>query len=255
MMTRRVAAIAAASVLLAGCAAPTPQPGAGDDLGGSVTVFAAASLSEAFEEIADAFTAEHPGVTVTLSFGGSSGLATQLVQGAPADVFASANTQTMEQVVDEGLVLGAQNFATNTLEIAVPAGNPGDVAALADFARPELIVALCAPEVPCGAAAVSVLDEAGVAASVDTYEQDVKAVLTKVVLGEVDAGLVYSTDVLAAGEAVEGIEFAEAARAVVSYPIAALTRAPNPNAAQQFVAFVLSDAGQKILQEAGFGAP
>lgn len=253
MTPHRAAAIVAATALLAGCAAPTPHPG--ESVSGTVTIFAAAALSEVFEEMADAFSAEHPDVEVTLSFGGSSGLAAQLLQGAPADVFASANTETMERITDARLAPDPRAFATNTLVMAVPPGNPGRVAGLADLARPELVVALCAPEVPCGAAAATVFEGAGVTPSVDTYEQDVKAVLTKVVLGEVDAGLVYRTDVLAAGASVEGIEFAEAARAVVIFPIATLSSAPNPAAAEQFTAFVLSDAGQRILREAGFGAP
>jgi len=218
-------------------------------------VFAAASLTESFQAIADAFTAEHPNVEVTFNFGGSSGLATQIVEGAPVDVFAAASPATMTTVTDAGLATDTQDFASNTLEIAVPTDNPGGVTGLADFANPDLAIALCAAEVPCGAAAAKALDVAGIAASVDTYEQDVKAVLTKVELGEVDAGLVYRTDVLAAGAKVKGIEFPEAAGPIAKYPIAALTSSANPDAAAAFVAFVLSDAGQKILQGAGFGAP
>ena len=224
-------------------------------LSGTVTVFAAASLTESFQAIADAFTAEHPNVEVTFNFGGSSGLATQIVEGAPVDVFAAASPATMTTVTDAGLATDAHDFATNTLEIAVPTDNPGGVTGLADFANPDLAIALCAAEVPCGAAAARALDAAGIVASVDTYEQDVKAVLTKVELGEVDAGLVYRTDVLAAGAKVKGIEFPEATGAIARYPIAALTASANPDAAAAFVAFVLSDAGQQILQEAGFGAP
>lgn len=228
--------LAAAVVLaLAGCAmppAPTPD---------TVTVFAAASLTESFDEIAAAFEAANPGVDVVLNYGGSSGLATQIAEGAPADVFAAASTTQLP----DGTV-----FATNALALAVPAGNPGGVTGLADLARPELAIALCAVEVPCGAASATLLEQAGITASVDTSEQDVKAVLTKIELGEVDAGLVYVTDVRAAGAAVEGIALPEAE--LVAYPIAALT---DSEAAAAFVAFVLSDAGQAILREAGFGAP
>lgn len=242
----------AAALLLAGCSANAPEPGPTptDSLSGTINVFAAASLTETFQAIADEFEAEHPGVTVVLNFGGSSGLATQITEGAPADVFAAASNSTMQAI--GGLAIDPTVFVTNTLEIAVPATNPGAVTGLTDFANPELTIALCAVEVPCGAAAKTVLDSAGIVASVDTFEQDVKAVLTKVELGEVDAGLVYRTDVLAAADQVKGIEFAEASTAVGKYPIAAIT---DSKAAAAFVAFVLSEAGQKILADAGFGTP
>ena len=244
------------AVALAGCAPTTPMPPATDGaLAGSITVFAAASLTGSFEEIAAAFTAANPGVGVVFNFGGSSALAEQIVQGAPADVFAAASPATMATVIDASLTDDTAVFATNTLEIAVPAGNHGSVTGLADLANPDLAVALCAAEVPCGAASVAVLEAAGIEASVDTYEQDVKAVLTKVELGEVDAGLVYTTDVLTAGGDVEGIEFAEAAGAVNDYPIAAITESANADAAAAFVAFVLSNDGRAILTAAGFGAP
>jgi molybdate transport system substrate-binding protein len=239
---------------LTGCAtvAPEPTPAPDDTPSGTVTVFAAASLTDTFQAIATAFEAQHPEVTVTFNFGGSSGLATQIVEGAPADVFAAASPATMATVTDAGLAIDPHDFATNTLEIAVPADNPGGVTGLADFANPDLAIALCAVEVPCGAAAAKALDAAGIVASVDTYEQDVKAVLTKVEVGEVDAGLVYVTDVYAAGARVRGIEFPEAADAVARYPIATIS---DSAAAAAFVAFVLSDAGQNSLKRAGFGAP
>jgi molybdate transport system substrate-binding protein len=243
----------AAALLLTGCSAPAAQEGT---LSGTVTVFAAASLTETFGAIADEFTAEHPNVDVVFNFGGSSGLATQIVEGAPADVFAAASGTTMKTVTDAALTDGEPMvFVTNTLEIAVPAGNPGEVTGLADFGKADLAIALCAVEVPCGAAAKTVLDTAGIVAAPDTLEQDVKAVLTKIELGEIDAGLVYTTDVLAAGDAVEGIEFPEADAAVGGYPIAQLTTSTNPDAAVAFVAYVLSAKGKKILGDAGFGAP
>lgn len=257
-MKKTLAALAAAAVVaLCGCAAePASAPeSAASSVAGTVTVFAAASLTDVFETIGDEFTAENPGVAVSFNFGGSSGLAEQIVQGAPADVFAAANPATMTTVTDAGLATGPTTFATNTLELVVPAGNPGEIDGLADLERPELAVALCAAEVPCGAATVTVLAEAGIAASVDTYEQDVKAVLTKVELGEVDAGLVYRTDVLAAGDTVDGIPIAEAGAAVNDYPIAATAESENPDAAAAFVAFVLSPRGQALLSGAGFGAP
>ncbi|MCA0217160.1 MAG: molybdate ABC transporter substrate-binding protein [Actinobacteria bacterium] len=255
-MRRPLVLAALAAVALTGCAAvPEPAPTNEGTVAGTVTVFAAASLTESFQAIADAFTAEHPNVQVTFNFGGSSGLATQIVEGAPADVFAAASPATMTTVTDAGLATDPADFATNTLEIAVPTDNPGGVTGLADFANPDLAIALCAAEVPCGAAAAKALDAAGIVASVDTYEQDVRAVLTKIELGEVDAGLVYRTDVLAAGAKVKGIEFPEASGAIARYPIAALTASANPDSAAAFAAFVLSDAGQRILQKAGFGAP
>ena len=213
-------------IALAGCAPVERQ---------TITVFAAASLTGTFEEIADAFEAENPNVDVVFNFGGSSALATQIDEGAPADVFASASTAQ----------LSGDIFATNRLEIAVASGNAAEVSGIEDFANPNLTFAVCAVEVPCGAAAQTLFEQARVVPSIDTYEQEVKAVLTKVEFGEVDAGLVYVTDVLEAG--VDGIEVESAP---VDYPIAALTDKGNA-----FVAFVLSAKGQAILQAAGFGAP
>lgn len=258
-MTGRVALVTAAVLALAGCGAGTPDATpAGtqrDGLSGGLTVFAAASLADTFPELGEAFTAEHPDVTVSFGFGGSSGLAQQIVSGAPADVFASASPATMATVVDAGAAAGSPTtFAGNTLQIVVPAGNPAGVTGLADLADADLTIALCAPEVPCGAASTEVLAAAGVTAAPDTLEQDVRAVLTKVELGEVDAALVYRTDVLAGGDAVEGLELPEAAGAVIDYPIAVLAGAPNPEAAQAFVDLVLSDEGQRVLGAAGFGA-
>jgi len=234
-----------AVLALAGCTA-TPEPEPTDALSGTVTVFAAASLSGSFEEIKEAFIAENPDVDVVFSFGGSSGLATQLNEGAPADVFAAASPATMASVDD---VSDAQVFATNVLEIAVPAGNTGGITGLDDFADPDKAIALCAVEVPCGAASAKLFEAEGITPSVDTYEQDVKAVLTKVELGEVDAGLVYVTDVREAGNGIEGIEVTSAP---VDYPIVALT---DSEAAVAFIAFVLSEKGRAILAAAGFGAP
>ena len=236
--------IAVLALTLTGCAAP---PAPTDELEGTVTVFAAASLTDSFADIAAAFNEEHPNVKIVFSFGGSSALATQIAEGAPADVFAAASPATMTASGATG-----ENFASNTLEIAVPNDNPGAVTGLADFANADLDIALCAVEVPCGAAAAKVFSATGITPSVDTYEQDVKAVLTKVELGEVDAGLVYTTDVLAAGDTVEGIEFPESSEAVNEYPIAAIT---NTDAARAFVKFVLSTKGQSILAAAGFAAP
>ena len=252
---------AAGIVLLAGCSAPVPAATEeGDTLSGTVTVLAAASLTDVFDDLAAQFEAEHPGVDVVLSYGGSSALAAQIVSGSPADVFASANESTMATVTDASLADGPVVFATNTLELVVPAGNPGGVTELADLANPDLTIALCDPAVPCGSAAAQLLDAAGVVASVDTLEEDVKAALTKIALGEVDAALVYRTDVTAAGDEVEGIEVPEAADVVNNYPIALLVDAADAEAdaaeaAQAFIDFVLSPVGRQVLQDAGFGAP
>jgi len=269
-----VALIAAITgTVMTGCALAAPGPAPSETatentrtLTGTLTVFAAASLTDTFTAIAQAFNERHPDLRLVFNFGGSSGLATQIVEGAPVDVFAAASGATMATVTDAALADGEPVvFVTNSLEIAVPAGNPGGVTGLADFAKPELVIALCEPVVPCGAASVTVLERAGVVASVDTLEQDVRAVLTKIELGEVDAGLVYKTDVLAAGDAVEGIELAGAAAAIGRYPIVQLVdsanpgatnpSAANPAAAAAFIDFVLSPIGQQIFKDAGFGAP
>jgi molybdate transport system substrate-binding protein len=190
---------------------------------------------------------------VTLNPAASSALAQQITAGSPADVFASASLATMATVVDAGLADGAPVvFVRNRLEIAVPAGNPGHVTGLADFADVELKIAICAPEVPCGAAAVKAFEAAGITPTPDTLEQDVKATLSKVELGEVDAALVYRTDVIAAGSSVEGIEFPEADQAINDYPIVALKNAPNHDAAEAFLEYVLSAAGMAVLAGAGF---
>ncbi|MET0740056.1 MAG: molybdate ABC transporter substrate-binding protein [Candidatus Nanopelagicales bacterium] len=259
-----VAASAVALLVLAGCgaddeggdAAASPSSPSESALHGTVVVLAAASLTDVFEELADDFEAANPEVTVELGFGPSSGLATQILQGSPADVFAAANTSTMQQVVDGGLAAADPTiFVRNRLAIAVPTDNPAGVDALADLADPEVVLALCAVEVPCGSAAQKVFDSAGLTVEPDTYEQDVRAVLTKVTLGEVDAGLVYRTDVAAAGDEVVGIEFPEADEAVNDYPIATLGETPNPEAAQAFVDFILSAEAATTLEEAGFDPP
>jgi molybdate transport system substrate-binding protein len=221
-----------------------------DDLSGTVEVYAAASLQRSFDEIVTAFEREHPGVTVSAVYDGSSTLATQIGEGAPADVFASADEKNMAKVAAQAP--DPQIFAGNTLMIAVPQGNPGGVRTLADLARVTTV--LCAPEVPCGAASATLLSNAGVSVSAASSEQNVTAVLTKVAASEADAGLVYATDVVGRDD-VEAI-VPEGADAVVNrYPIAALTEAQNPDAASAFVAFVLSDEGQQILADAGFQAP
>jgi molybdate transport system substrate-binding protein len=229
---------------------------AGGDLTGTLTVFAAASLTDVFGELGDQLMAENPSLEVQFNFSGSSALATQITQGAPADVFASADQPQMTVVTDAGLEGAAPTvFTENVLEIAVPADNPGDVTGLADFADPDLTLAICAAAVPCGAAAARVFEAAGTTAVPDTEEEDVRAALTKVQLGEVDAALVYASDVQSAGTDVEGIDFPEAEDAINEYPICLLDAAPNPDAAQAFIDLVLSDVGQEALEAAGFRAP
>lgn len=244
---RRVAPVLV--LALTACASPATPPGVPPVDREPVHVFAAASLTEAFDVLAVEFEAWNP-VDIVLNYGGSSTLAAQIVAGAPADVFAAASPDAMATVVDAGLATKPVVFATNTLELVVPAGNPGGVTGLADLADPDLVVVLCATEVPCGTASQRVLDLAGVVASADSYEQDVKAVLTKVALGEADAGLVYVTDVRAAGDAVEGLAFPEAAQVVNEYPIATIGGSP---AAAEFVAWVLSS--RSVFEGRGFGAP
>jgi molybdate transport system substrate-binding protein len=226
----------------------------GEDV--TLTVFAAASLTASFEQVAERFEDEHEGVDVELSFGGSSDLATQIEEGAPADVFASADTATMDELADAGLTGGdPQDFATNTLEIAVPPGNPVGVQTFQDLAAPGLALVVCAPEVPCGAAAQQVAEGAGVTLEPVSEEQSVTDVLGKVTSGEADAGLVYVTDVLAAGDDVEGIEFPEARSVVNVYPIAPVDGSEAADLAREFVELVLDETGQGILADHGFGTP
>lgn len=237
--------------------APSGTTGeAGSEITGDITVFAAASLTDTFTELGEDFEVAHPGTTVTFSFAGSSALAQQILSGAPADVFASASPATMALVTDEDLTEGEPVvFVNNRLQIAVPAGNPASVTGLNDFTNEELTIALCAEEVPCGAASVKVFEAAGLTPAPDTYEEDVRATLTKVRLDEVDAALVYRTDVLVAGDEVEGIDFPESGEAINDYPIAALREAPHPAGGQAFIDFVLSQEGQDVLGAAGFGSP
>jgi molybdate transport system substrate-binding protein len=256
----RRAAVLVAAALLAGCGGgPAHQSSgaspSGDELSGTLTVFAASSLTEVFDKLGGDFRRAHPTVDLRINYGPSSGLAQSIVQGAPADVFASANQAQMTVVSDAHLATDPAAFAATVLEIAVPPANPGHVTGLADFARPELTLAVCAPQVPCGAAAEQVFRAAGIHAVPDSQEEDVRAALTKVELGEVDAALVYATEVRAAGGKVEGVEFPEAEDAVNEYPITVLEEAPNPRAARAFVDLVRSDAGQRALADAGFRAP
>lgn len=225
--------------LLAGCAAgPNPT---------TLTVFAAASLTELFTALEKRFESENPGIDVKVNFAGSSALAQQIAQGATADVFAAADEDTLTRVADH--LDSPAVFATNHLTIAVPRGNPAKITGVADLTRPGVTVVVCAPQVPCGSATRKVAPGLSPASE----EQDVKAVLTKVAAGEADAGLVYVTDTRSGK--VERVDFPEAAAVVNKYPIALTKQAPNPALARRFVDLVLSPTGQNELARAGFGKP
>lgn len=260
-LTRRIApgatALGVTALLLAACAPTAPEEPTADDtaLSGTLTIFAAASLAASFTELAAEFGADNPAVTVNpISFDGSSTLATQLNEGAPVDVFASADEANMAKVADE--VDGSPTvFASNVLQIAVQPGNPLGITGLPDLVKPGVQVVLCAPEVPCGTASRTILGLDGVAVTPVSEEQNVKAVLAKVRAGEADAGLVYVTDVAAAAGTVDGVTIDGAERAANSYPIATLARSADPEVAKAFVAFVLSDRGRAILAEYGFAEP
>ncbi|WP_369171476.1 molybdate ABC transporter substrate-binding protein [Streptomyces sp. R28] len=225
-------------------------------LSGEVTVFAAASLKESFTTLGKEFEKAHPGTKVTFSFGGSDALAASITGGAPADVFASASPKTMKIVTDAGDASGTPaTFVRNQLDIATLPGNPGKVASLKDLTKSDLKVVLCDQAVPCGAAAQKALDASKLKLTPVSYEEDVKAALNKVVLKEADAAVVYKTDVKAAGDKVEGVEFPESADAINDYPITLLKDAPNAAAAEAFIALVQSAEGQKVLNAAGFLKP
>ena len=250
----------ALAILLAACGTPTQPSAPGSSTGGSLgsgglTVLAAASLTDAFNQIGQDFQARNEGSTVTFSYGSSATLATQIAQGAPADVFAVASPATMKTVIATGAANTPTDFVSNSLEIAVPKGNPHKITGLTDFADQSKRVALCAPQVPCGAAAVKVFAVAKIVPKPDTLEQDVKATLQKVASNEVDAALVYKTDVLSAGDQVDGIAFPEAQQAINTYPIATLKESKSPELAEAFVDYVLSPEGQAVLAKAGFAKP
>lgn len=236
-------------------AADTPA-GTDVEVEGEITVFAAASLTDAFTELGTAFEAAHPGSTIGFSFDGSSALVQQLVEGAPADVFASADIANMTKVTEAGLE-GAEpvTFATNDLAIIVEPGNPLDITNVADLSDPELVVLTCAVEVPCGAYAEEVFANAGVDVTPDSYEQNVRGVAAKVVDGEADAGVVYVTDVVAAGDGAELVEIPADVNVVAEYEIAPLAATDSADVSAAFVDFVTGPDGQTILSDYGFGAP
>ena len=264
---QRAAAVLIAGVLaagVAGCAAGAPGTAssasagsaATDKLSGTVTVFAAASLKSTFAALAGDFEAKNPGTKITLNFAGSSDLVTQITQGAPADVFASADTKNMAKLADAKLIDGAPaDFATNVLEIAVPPSNPASISSFADLAKPGVKVVVCAPQVPCGAATETVEKAADTTLAPVSEESSVTDVLGKVTSGEADAGLVYVTDVKTAGDKVKGIPFAESDQAVNTYPIATVGTSKNKELARAFIAAVTGSEGKKVLSDAGFGTP
>ncbi len=257
-MKRSIGAVAAVLLLStsAACGSDDSKESGSSGAEETLTVYAAASLTSTFEELGKQFEADHDGVTVRFSFGGSSDLVAQIQQGAPADVFASADTKNMDKATADNLVVGDPvNFATNTLEIAVPPDNPAGVTTLKDLAKPGTKVVVCAAEVPCGAAALKVQEASGVAIKPVSEEQSVTDVLNKVQTGEADAGLVYVTDVQAAGDKVKGITFPEASSAVNTYPVAALVDSKNKDLAQEFVDLVTGAVGQLVLADAGFAKP
>lgn len=252
-MTHRFVRIALVALGLPLLAARPTEPAPAPS---TLTVFAAASLTESFTEIGDAFMVEHPDASVVFSFAGSSDLVGQINEGAPADVFASADQNNMKKLTDDAGNAGDPVvFAENSLEIAVEPGNPNGITGVADLADPDLIVVTTDPEVPIGTYTQEVFTNAGVTVTPASFEEDVKAVLNKVVLGEADAGVVYSTDVEAAGDTVTGVEIPADINVTPEYPIVATAAATNAAGAAAFTEFVLSDAGQQILQSYGFSAP
>lgn len=260
-----LAVLAAATLLAvaAGCgttAAPSGTPSnsavSSAPAATTLTVFAAASLKTTFTTLGERFEADHPGTTVTFNFAGSSDLVTQLQQGAPADVFASADTKNMDKATADKLVQGTPvTFASNTLEIAVPPDNPAKIASLQDLTKSGVKVVVCAPEVPCGAATQKIETAAEVDIKPVSEESAVTDVLNKVQTGEADAGLVYVTDVKSAGDKVKGVTFPESSEAVNQYPIAPLAASKNADLAQQFADLVTGADGQKVLADAGFAKP
>ncbi|MFC4605134.1 molybdate ABC transporter substrate-binding protein [Rhodococcus kronopolitis] len=264
-MTRALGPALAAlttAALLAGCATSgTEDTGSTDPSRTAaavpeITVYAAASLRSTFTELGEMFEARYPTTAVRFNFAGSADLLTQLSQGAPADVFASADTANMTRAVDAGLVAGSPvDFATNTLTIVTPPGNPRGVNTFADLAAPGTQVVVCAPQVPCGAATATVEQATGVDLTPVSEESSVTDVLGKVTSGQADAGLVYVTDAAGAGAKVTAVAFPESAGAVNTYPIAVLNESESASAAREFVNLVTGEAGRTVLTDAGFAAP
>jgi molybdate transport system substrate-binding protein len=248
------AALAAVATVCSSCG-PSPPAGSASGPGGTITVFAASSLTAAFTAIGKDFEKDHSGSMVKFSFGGSSTLVAQMQQGAIGDVFASADQPNMQKATDSGLLAGpASIFAHNRLEIVVAAGNPAHIAMLSDLARSGLVVVMCGPAVPCGRYASEALQKAGVSVKPASQETDVKAVVSKVALGEADAGVVYVTDIKAGGAAVQGVQIPLAQNIVADYPVALLKDSQNAPLAKAFVSYLLG-GGQQTLARYGFTGP
>jgi len=255
-MKKVLAALAAVAVLGTGCGSSNAGSSGGAPPKETLTVFAAASLTESFNALKPEFEAQHPGVTVTFNYAGSSTLVQQMTNGAKADVFASADQANMDKAVQGGVIDGTPVvFATNKLTIAVAPGNPKGITGFADLTKPGMTVVVCAVGVPCGSATQTVEKNTGVTLKPASEEQDVKQVLTKVETGDADAGLVYVTDANTAGGKVAQVDFPEASGAINNYPIAVVKGAPQAQLAQQFEQFVLSAQGKQELTKVGFGTP
>jgi molybdate transport system substrate-binding protein len=248
---RLTVAVLVVAVLAAACGGNDSSSGAGSPT--EIKVFAAASLTAAFNKIGQDYTAAHPDTKVTFNFAGSQALATQIQQSAPADVFASADTTNMAKLTD--LVGAPRNFASNQLQIVVEKGNPKGVKGLADLANPDLKVVLAAPDVPAGKYAGQALDKAGVTVKPVSQEDNVKAVVNKVALGEADAGIVYVTDVTAGGDKIEGVDIPKEQNVPATYPIATVKASGHQSQAQAFMDLVLSEQGQQVLNSYGFLSP
>jgi molybdate transport system substrate-binding protein len=243
-------------LVLTACGSGTPTSTGSSPAGGTLVVYAAASLKKTFTDIGKQFETDNPGWKVESTFAGSSDLVTQLTQGAKADVFASADTANMDKAAKAGLLAGDPvNFASNTLVIVTPPGNPKKIASFADLAAADLKVVVCAAQVPCGAATKKVEQATKVTVNPVSEESSVTDVLTKVTTGQADAGVVYVTDAIGAGNKVAEVDFVESSVAVNTYPIAVLKSAANADAAHKFVDLVMGEAGQKILSAAGFAKP
>ena len=248
-MKRLAFAAMLALALVSGCSSSPSAPA-------NLVVFAAASLKQSFTQLGEQFETDNPGTSVELSFAGSSDLVTQLTQGATADVFASADTKNMDKAKDAGLLAGDPvNFATNTLTIAIAPGNPKGIKSFQDLTKDALSVVACAPQVPCGAATEQIEQATGVELKPVSEESSVTDVLNKVSTGEADAGVVYLTDVAGSGGKVAGVEFPESKDVVNTYPIASLKDSANADAAGKFIEYVTGEAGQRVLEAAGFGKP
>jgi len=256
-----VVCAAVAALVLAACSSSSSGSSSGGssasgELSGTVAVFAATSLTEAFDKIGAQFEKANPGVTVKFNYNGSSSLATSINQGAPADVFASAAPENMKTVTDAGDAAGSPTtFASNTAEIMVEKGNPQHIESVKDLADDKIKVAVCAPEVPCGAVAQEVFKNAGVTVKPVSQETNVGGVVTKVTLGEVDAGIVYVTDVKANESKATGVTIPADQNAITEYPIVEVKNAPNASAAKAFISYVLGPNGQKVLASFGFMPP